>query len=293
MAKDKSKKNEWWVRLRRKRRYVAMHLDNFSENWSATLSSMNILTIAVAIIIIIVVLTWLVISYTPVKQLLPGFPDGNEREMALENASKVDSIQSVYLMNQKWISNVQTILEGGIPGDSTINSTDSIKFIEQSLEVNKSTEDSLLRVQIERERQTALEENNSFATTDVYNPAGIYYFTPVEGTVSQSFNVSLKHLGVDIVAPAESAIKSTLDGTVIFASWTSDAGHVIQIQHNNNLISVYKHNSVLLKRVGDRVKAGDPIGVIGNSGKYTSGPHLHFELWQNGKPLDPQHFINF
>ena len=293
MAKEKGKKNEWLTRLRRKRRYVAMDIDNFSENWSATLSTLNIITIIFAIVIIVVTITWFTIRLTPIKQLLPGFPDGDERALAIENANQVDSMRLVHERNEKWINTVQTILSGGVPGDTTINASDSIPFVEQSMDVIKSEEDSILRGQIEYENLLALEESNAYMNSDDYNPGGIYYFTPVEGTVSQSFDAASNHMGTDIVAPEKSAIKSTLDGTIIFASWTSDAGHVIQVQHSNNLISVYKHNSILLKQVGDRVKAGDPIAVIGNSGKYTTGAHLHFELWQNGKALDPQQFINF
>jgi murein DD-endopeptidase MepM/ murein hydrolase activator NlpD len=120
-----------------------------------------------------------------------------------------------------------------------------------------------------------------------------FFFAPLNGYITSTFNPREEHFGVDIVGPENEAIKATLEGTVIFASWTNDNGYVIQIQHPNNIISVYKHNSALLKKVGDYVKAGEPIAIIGNSGENTSGPHLHFELWYNGIPINPQEYIIF
>ena len=121
----------------------------------------------------------------------------------------------------------------------------------------------------------------------------LHFFTPVRGMVTNSFNPSNNHFGTDIVAGPNEVVKATLAGTVIMATWTLETGYVIEIQHDNNLISVYKHNAELLQKVGLRVKAGDAIAIIGNSGELTTGPHLHFELWQNGVALNPENFIVF
>jgi murein DD-endopeptidase MepM/ murein hydrolase activator NlpD len=123
--------------------------------------------------------------------------------------------------------------------------------------------------------------------------ANLYFFTPLKGSITNSFEPTSRHYGIDIVAPKNEAIKATLDGTVIFAEWTVKTGYVIQLQHANNLTSIYKHNSVLLKEVGDAILAGEAIAIVGNSGKLTSGPHLHFELWRDGVALDPEKYINF
>jgi murein DD-endopeptidase MepM/ murein hydrolase activator NlpD len=123
--------------------------------------------------------------------------------------------------------------------------------------------------------------------------AGIFFFPPLRGIVTSTFDMKLDHFGVDVVAQANAAVKACLAGTVTLSSWTTDAGHVLQVQHPNDLISIYKHNSVLLKKVGDKVKAGEAIAIVGDSGELTSGPHLHFELWLDGTPVDPQAFMVF
>jgi len=128
------------------------------------------------------------------------------------------------------------------------------------------------------------------------NPISLdhYYFcNPLEGEVSAAFNLEIKHFGIDIVAPENSAVKSILDGVVVFSDWSVKNGNTISIQHRNNLISVYKHNSKLLKKVGQFVKKGEAICIIGNTGELTSGPHVHFEIWNNGIAIDPAKYINF
>jgi murein DD-endopeptidase MepM/ murein hydrolase activator NlpD len=120
-----------------------------------------------------------------------------------------------------------------------------------------------------------------------------FFFSPLKGLVTNSFDMKEEHYGIDITAQENEAIKATLDGTVIMSAWTSETGYVIQIQHENNLVSVYKHNSALMKKVGQYVKAGEVVAIIGNSGELTSGTHLHFELWYNGNPIDPQEYMVF
>ena len=146
-----------------------------------------------------------------------------------------------------------------------------------------------------REQVEAEERFNFFGYTSVGNQSieKLLFFLPVKGLITESFNIEDKHYGVDVVTKENELIKSTLNGVVVMSSWTSETGHVIVIQHENNLLSVYKHNSVLLKDQGERVEAGEAIAIIGNSGKWSSGPHLHFELWHNNKPVDPEQYILF
>ena len=120
-----------------------------------------------------------------------------------------------------------------------------------------------------------------------------FLFKPVDGIVSEHFDPQIDHLAIDIVAKQDEPVKAVADGTVIFASWTQDSGYVIAIQHRGNLISMYKHNSDLLKNVGNFVTAGEVVSIIGNTGELTSGPHLHFELWYNGNPINPEELIRF
>ena len=190
---------------------------------------------------------------------------------------------------------MQAILRGEDPHtedllaqDSSL--IDSFAVDEAGNPAIKAKEDSLLRDYVEREDSYSLKATSASSSS---SESRLYYFTPLKGTVTNTFNQAEAHFGVDIVAPKNEAIKAALDGTVIFADWTVETGYVIQLQHKNNITSIYKHNSVLLKEVGQRVKAGEAIAIIGNTGKLSSGPHLHFELWKEGKAIDPMQFINF
>ena len=165
-----------------------------------------------------------------------------------------------------------------------------------SITLVRSVEDSLLRVEIESQDQYNIayyNENEELNKGKATSIANFNFFTPLKGIITNNFNTSEKHFAVDIVAKRNAAVKATLDGTVIFAAWTLETGHIIVIQHQQNLISVYKHNSSLLKQEGNFVKAGEPIAIIGESGELSTGPHLHFELWFNGKPINPRDYLTF
>jgi murein DD-endopeptidase MepM/ murein hydrolase activator NlpD len=153
----------------------------------------------------------------------------------------------------------------------------------------RSKEDSAFRVKIEREEEYTINQNlrdNSAKTT-------YFLFTPIDGSVSSSFNPEEKHFGIDVVSDENEAVKAVMNGTITLADWTSESGFVIQIQHRNNLVSIYKHCSALLKKVGDPVEAGEAIAIVGNTGTHTTGPHLHFELWDDGQPVNPEQYIAF
>ena len=150
--------------------------------------------------------------------------------------------------------------------------------------------DSIFQNKLLEEKQNLAISGNSKKLPSIAN---IHFFTPLRGLITNKFNTKTEHLAVDIVGSLNSRISSVLEGTVIFAGWTMDTGYSIYIQHENNIISAYKHNAELLKEVGDKVKAGDAIAIMGNSGELTTGPHLHFELWHNGTALDPETYIDF
>jgi len=156
-------------------------------------------------------------------------------------------------------------------------------------------EDSLLRIQIENQGKYSLYkiENNEADSKKRYSLGNLLFFTPLKGVITSEFNPAERHFGVDVVSKQNEAIKSVLDGTVIFSDWTVETGYVIAIQHTQNLVSVYKHNSALLKKQGELVKAGEAIAIVGESGELKTGPHLHFELWSEGNPLDPKEYITF
>jgi murein DD-endopeptidase MepM/ murein hydrolase activator NlpD len=189
-----------------------------------------------------------------------------------------------------YLDNIKHILSGQDPV-SLVQDVDSVVRPED-ISFSKSAYDSVLRKEIEAQEQFALSVNNN--KTKNKGIEYLHFFSPLsKGIINNEFDPSTKHFGVDIVSELNEGVKSTLDGTVILATWTLNTGNVIEIQHSNNLISVYKHNAVLLKQEGDKVKAGEVIAIIGNSGEQTTGPHLHFELWSNGTPVNPKDYIVF
>ena len=203
---------------------------------------------------------------------------------------KADSLERVLRSRESYISNIRNIVEGNVQKKPAGENAETIKAQYDTIRnLPKSHEDSMLRLEMEQEDNYSLrinEKKNSGISS-------FFFFAPVKGTVTNSFDLRSKHYGVDIVAPANEAIKATLEGTVVISSFTTETGYVIGIQHSNNLFSLYKHNASLLKKAGDFVKAGDVIAIIGNSGEQTTGPHLHFELWYNSSPIDPQQYVTF
>jgi len=284
-------KDRWIDRLRRKFRVVAINNETFEEKWSYNLSTLNLVTIFSFIGMLLIITTFLLVVLTPLKEYIPGYLSGDIKEAAFENDQRVEKTQQEIRHYKTYTKNLATILNGGIVEDSSsINDKEGKPIDPNKIKIKPSLEDSLLRDKIESSEKFDIPISSN--KTNI-NLRGIFFFNPLHGEVSRSFNSKEEHYGVDIVAPDNEAVKSILEGTVVFASWTSDEGHVIHVQHNNDLISIYKHNSVLLKKTGDVVEAGEPIGIVGNTGELTDGPHLHFELWSKGKPLDPETYLSF
>lgn len=168
---------------------------------------------------------------------------------------------------------------------------DTVTPERQKVDFTKSKHDSILRTLIEEEEQQNLALVNGGAAKEKIK--NLTFFMPIKGPVTKKFDAKTGHLGVDIVSKDDEPVLATLAGTVTLATWSLETGNVIQIQHDDNIISIYKHNSTLLKKVGDKVKAGEPIAIIGNSGELTSGTHLHFEIWHNGVPVNPEDYIAY
>lgn len=293
MANKNPKERKKLIRkLKNKYRLVVINDATFDERFSAFLTPWNVIAGFALAFIIITAVVFSTIVFTPLKEYIPGYSDTKMRLNALNAALKADSLEEAQDKYEAYFANLQSILNGTIGRDSTnIAGGDETK-VYTGLDFSVSKEDSILRAEIESKERYSLEANSA-ASAAIIGLPGVLFFTPLRGTVTSSFNSATGHIGVDVTAQEGEAVKAVYDGTVILASFTSDGGNVIQIQHSNNLISIYKHNSVLLKNVGDQVSAGESIAIIGNSGEYTDGPHLHFELWYNGAPLDPQDFIAF
>jgi murein DD-endopeptidase MepM/ murein hydrolase activator NlpD len=276
-------------KLRNKYRLVVMHDETFEERFVMRLSRMNVLLSALGIFIGITLLVALIIIFTPVKRYIPGYSDSDTRLNAYHSATMADSLAIVVDRQSRYLANIQRVLRGDISPDS-INQTPEAADLPTGDALQASPSELSLRERVEQEEALAIVDGDLPGVSSLSNSV---LYTPLQGMVSSSFSISEEHYGVDIVSPKEEAVKAVLDGTVILASWTFDTGYVIQIQHQNDLVSVYKHNAVLLKSVGDHVAGGEAIAIVGESGELTDGPHLHFELWSGGKPLDPEIYLVF
>ena len=274
-----------------KLRLVVMNDSTFEEKVSFVLTPLNVLVWTAATLLCLIFLVTFLIAFTPLREYIPGYADVGMRRNIKALAYKLDSLDQEIQNKELSITNFTEILldkKKNPKLSPTIK--DSTKQY-NNLKLSASSNDSLLRAEIESQSKYSLTYGEASSTKNGIR--NFLFFVPLKGVVTDSYKTSASHFGVDVTASENEAIKATLDGTVVFAAWTSETGYVIQIQHENNLLSTYKHNSVLLKRVGDKVGAGEAIAIIGNSGELSPGPHLHFELWFNGLPVDPQEYMSF
>jgi len=277
-------------KLKSKYRLVIMRETSFEEVWQMKLSRMNVITALAISLTIYTVIVVALIVYTPVKRLIPGYPNAEMTRNIRMNAIRLDYLDYQLALKDQFIKNLITVINGG---DTKIHSTDggTSQVSIPDITDNRSEDDSLLRLEVEQAQRFNLSPQSPASAGSNLNQ--LYFFPPVRGLIISHFDYARGHFGIDIATAANLGIKATLDGTVIFADYTSETGYTIQIQHDFNLISVYKHNKELFKRMGNRVKAGEVIATVGNTGELTTGPHLHFELWHQGKALNPEYFIAF
>lgn len=293
MARKKKIRQKWYFKLRHKYRLVVMNNETYEERLSFRLSRLNVFLLLVSVSIFMLTLTTFIIAFTPIREYIPGYMDVNIPGQLYRLEQRADSLEKSLATKDLYLQNIRNIIEGREIIDS-ISPTIRSDVNYDSITIGSSVEDSVLRAQYDAQT----EYNLFFYETDyLYEGklkiSDLVFFTPVNGIIINKYNLADKHYGVDIATNEESIVKSVLDGTVIFADWTTETGYTIGIQHARNFISIYKHNSTLLKGTGSHVKAGDPIAVSGDSGELTSGPHLHFELWHNGTPVDPEEYLTF
>jgi murein DD-endopeptidase MepM/ murein hydrolase activator NlpD len=240
-----------------------------------------------AVICIIVGVTVL-IAFTPLREYIPGYPTGKMRQMLIRNVLVVDSLDLEIQRRDRYFNDFKAMLAGKTASDTTVKKTTVIR--PDKVQFKKYDHDSLFKNEIAQEQINLGVNSGQTAKGGV---AGLLFFPPLNGLVTGKHDISIGHFGVDIVGKLNSRISAALDGTVVFAGWTIDTGYVIYIQHEQNLITVYRHNAELLKVQGDKVRAGEAIAIMGNSGKETTGPHLHFEMWLNGVSVNPEDYIKF
>lgn len=289
MNHKKQNKTAILKKLKIKYRIAILNDDTIQELGHVRISRLSLLTIATISFILLFAFIWAAIAYTPIRELIPGYPDAKMRNDIIQNKIRLDSIEIEIDYRDQYFANLNSVIRGEKSNDFLNEKSDLSQNVD--LSNNHSISDSILRHNIDLNEKLSLPVKLS--PTNSIALEKLHFFSPVRGMVTNEFNPLSNHFGTDVVAGPNEVVKATLDGTVTMAAWTIETGHVIQIQHDNNLISVYKHNAELLKKVGNRVKAGDAIAIIGNSGELTTGPHLHFEIWQNGVALNPEELILF
>ena len=290
MNKNPEKKHRKVLRkLTHKYRMVLLNEDTYEEVGTMRLTRLNLIAFIGAILIILVGIVYALIAYTDIRELIPGYPDAVMRQHIRANAMKLDSLEYEQAIRDQYFENLKRIISGDVP-EAYLNDTSGVTSI-QEINFIRSSNDSLLRRRVEAEEQFRLS-----VLEDDQVDRGLYdmhFFPPVKGIITREFNPVEGHFGIDLVAPPNEVVKATLDGTVTISTWTLETGYVLQIQHDDELMSVYKHNATLFKLVGQKVMAGDAIAIVGNSGELTTGPHLHFEIWHDRVPLNPVDYIVF
>ena len=294
--KKASKFRDWFNRAQEKKRIIILDVDNYEEKRSYTTSKFNVFILLSFFTILLGFLTFALISYSSLKNLIPGYPNPTQQQ-EIKNKSiiidqKLTELLSKTEKEKSYINNVMQILNGSIPINEKDTSWKKIKPNANSNTNEISFSEKSMREKVQNREKFDIDVIPGGALKSEVLPE-LLLFPPIKGEITNKMNISSGHFGVDIIAPKNEAVSSILNGTIIYHNWSPTDGHVVHIQHKKNLISIYKHNSEILKEIGDFVESGEPIAIVGNSGEHSTGPHLHFELWHNGYPLDPEIFINF
>ena len=256
--------------------------------WSIKLTPIKVLTLGGLGAILLILLTSVIIAYTPLRENIPGYPSAKVRQQIIVNYMLVDSLENEIKIRDSYFEKIRTVFQGEVPPDESQQSDSGLKTYD--VKFSRFDADSAFKDELEAEKQNLAAPSQQ---KKVSRLSSLHFNTPLRGKIINKFSTKNSHLAVDVAGKLNARISSVLDGTVIFAGWTMDAGNSVYIQHDNNIISVYKHNGEVLKKVGDPVKAGDEIAIMGNTGELTAGPHLHFELWRNGIALDPENYMDF
>ena len=282
MTKAKNNKRE----TRSKYRLAVVKEDSYEEKFALSLSKRNIFLAISFITLFVILITALFIFYTPIREYIPGYDTTKIRMQAVKNLEKIDSIMVSLQKNKQFIESFSSTINGE-DFNSIYSENQNIQNIELSeLDVNISVEDSVLRKIVEIEDRFNIIESEK-------NEISIDLISPANGLISESFNFSNKHFGVDIVLKERTPIKSISDGIVIFSAWSLNYGYTVVVHHKNKLTSIYKHNESIKVKKGDFVMSGEVIALSGNTGELTTGPHLHFEIWDSQGPLNPEDLISF
>ena len=286
--KNKKENKGFFKKLFNDYKVVVSSEDTFEEKFAFKASKINVFVLMLVYSVILISFTIGVVFFTQLRELVPGYSSSDLLNRAIYLTQKTDSLERQIELNNKFYKSIEDVLSGktdefierdNIPIDSSLNDKNLFS-------ISPNSEDSILRNYVDSQDKFNLTKNELVIENKMF-------FSPIKGDITQSFNFEENHFAIDIAADIGTPVKSILDGKILFSEWSVDTGHVIIVDHGDNIVSVYKHNSKSLKEQNDFVQAGEVIAYSGNQGSLSSGPHLHFELWKNGTPIDPEPLLNF
>ena len=285
--KKRRNRKAFWKDFKFKYKLTIINENTLEEVVGLHVSKLNGLSVLLSVLAVLFLIAALIITFTPLRNYLPGYMNSEVREQVVENALKADSLQQLVERQNLYIMNIQDIFRGTVK-------TDTVYYMDSLTQLRK---DSLMeRTQRESDFRRQYEETEKYNLTSITarpEVEGLIFYRPTRGMISSSFDADKRHYGTDIAANPGESILATLDGTVILSTYTAETGYVIELQHNQEFISIYKHCGSLLKHEGESVKGGEAIALVGNTGQLTTGPHLHFELWHKGRAVNPEVYIVF
>ena len=286
--KNKKENKGFFKKLFNDYKVVVSSEDTFEEKFAFKASKINVFVLMLVYSVILISFTISIVFFTQLRELVPGYSSSDLLSRAIYLTQKTDSLERQIELNNKFYKSIEDVLSGktdefierdNIPIDSSLNDKNLFS-------ISPNSEDSILRNYVDSQDKFNLTKNELVIENKMF-------FSPIKGDITQTFNFEENHFAVDIAADIGTPVKSILDGKILFSEWSVDTGHVIIVDHGDNIVSVYKHNSKSLKEQNDFVQAGEVIAYSGNQGSLSSGPHLHFELWKNGTPIDPEPLLNF
>ena len=286
--KNKKENKGFFKKLFNDYNVVVSSEDTFEEKFAFKASKINIFVLMLVYSVILISFTISIVFFTQLRELVPGYSSSDLLNRAFYLTQKTDSLERQIELNNKFYKSIEDVLSGkteefierdNIPIDSSLNEKNLFSIFPNS-------EDSILRNYVDSQDKFNLTKNELVIENKMF-------FSPIKGDITQPFNFEENHFAIDVAADIGTPVKSILDGKILFSEWSVDTGHVIIVDHGDNIVSVYKHNSKSLKEQNDFVQAGEVIAYSGNQGSLSSGPHLHFELWKNGTPIDPEPLLNF
>ena len=285
--KNKKENKGFFKKLFNDYKVVVSSEDTFEEKFAFKASKINVFVLMLVYSVILISFTISIVFFTQLRELVPGYSSSDLLNRAIYLTQKTDSLERQIELNNKFYKSIEDVLSGktdefierdNITVDSSLNEKNFFS-------ISPNSEDSILRNYVDSQDKFNLTKNELVIENKMF-------FSPIKGDITQTFNFEENHFAIDIAADIGTPVKSILDGKILFSEWSVDTGHVIIVDHGDNIVSVYKHNSKSLKEQNDFVQAGEVIAYSGNQGSLSSGPHLHFELWKNGTPIDPEPLLN-